>query len=82
MYLLTNCAACAAPLALDAPRCVRCQTRYAEKAATRYAIEQLSSSASSLEIQAFAESCFGAPRGALDAKKAAIDDLWREAQNG
>ena len=54
----------------------------AEKAATRYAIEQLSSSASSLEIQAFAESCFGAPRGALDAKKAAIDDLWREAQNG
>ena len=54
----------------------------AEKAATRYAIEQLSSSASSLEIQAFAESCFGAPRGSLDAKKAAIDDLWREAQNG
>ena len=25
--ILTNCAACAAPLALDAPRCVRCQTR-------------------------------------------------------
>ena len=28
MYLLSNCAACAAPLALDAPRCVRCLTRY------------------------------------------------------
>ena len=26
--LLTTCAACAAPLAHDAPRCVRCKTRY------------------------------------------------------
>ena len=26
--LITNCAACAAPLAHDAPRCVRCKTRY------------------------------------------------------
>ena len=26
--LLINCAACAAPLAHDAPRCVRCRTRY------------------------------------------------------
>jgi hypothetical protein len=26
--LLINCAACAAPLANDAPRCVRCRTRY------------------------------------------------------
>ncbi len=26
--ILTNCAACAAPLAHDAPRCVRCWTRY------------------------------------------------------
>jgi len=26
--LLTNCAACAAPLAHNAPRCVRCRTRY------------------------------------------------------
>ena len=26
--ILTKCAACAAPLALDAPRCVRCKTRY------------------------------------------------------
>jgi hypothetical protein len=26
--ILTNCAACAAPLAHNAPRCVRCQTRY------------------------------------------------------
>ena len=26
--ILTNCAACAAPLAHDAPRCVRCQVRY------------------------------------------------------
>ena len=25
---MTNCAACAAPLAHDAPRCVRCKTRY------------------------------------------------------
>jgi len=29
--ILTNCAACAAPLALDAPRCVRCQIRYCDK---------------------------------------------------
>ena len=28
MFLLVNCAACAAPLAHDAPRCVRCKTRY------------------------------------------------------
>ena len=26
--ILTNCAACAAPLAHDAPRCVRCKIRY------------------------------------------------------
>ena len=26
--ILTNCAACAAPLAHNAPRCVRCWTRY------------------------------------------------------
>ena len=133
MYLLTNCAACAAPLALDAPVCVRCRTRYcdancqqdhwrrghkqickkihrrggaeryyadkkykeavaeaveapkfstAEEAAVRYAIEQLSFSASSLQIQEFAESCLGAPRGALDAKKAAIDHLWHKAKGG
>ena len=29
--LLTNCAACAAPLANSAPKCVRCQTRYCNK---------------------------------------------------
>ena len=28
--LLTTCAACAAPLALNAPRCVRCWTRYCD----------------------------------------------------
>ena len=53
-----------------------------EKAATLYAIEQLSSSASALEIREYAERCLGAPQGYLDAKKAAIDDLWREAQSG
>ena len=30
VYLLTNCAACAAPLAHNAPRCVRCFTRYCD----------------------------------------------------
>ena len=29
--ILTNCAACAAPLAHDAPRCIRCKTRYCNK---------------------------------------------------
>ena len=29
--ILTNCAACAAPLAHDAPRCIRCHTRYCNK---------------------------------------------------
>ena len=28
--ILTNCAACAAPLAHTAPRCVRCWTRYCD----------------------------------------------------
>ena len=28
--MLTNCAACAAPLAHDAPRCIRCKTRYCD----------------------------------------------------
>ena len=28
--ILTTCAACAAPLALDAPRCIRCRTRYCD----------------------------------------------------
>ena len=30
VYLITNCAACAAPLAHNAPRCVRCFTRYCD----------------------------------------------------
>ena len=30
LMILTNCAACAAPLAHDAPRCVRCKTRYCD----------------------------------------------------
>ena len=29
--ILTTCAACAAPLAHNAPRCVRCWTRYCRK---------------------------------------------------
>ena len=29
--ILTSCPACAAPLAHDAPRCVRCHTRYCNK---------------------------------------------------
>ena len=29
--ILTTCAACAAPLAHNAPRCVRCHTRYCNK---------------------------------------------------
>ena len=29
--ILTTCAACAAPLAHDAPRCVRCKLRYCNK---------------------------------------------------
>ena len=29
--ILTNCAACAAPLAHTAPRCIRCHTRYCNK---------------------------------------------------
>ena len=33
--ILTNCAACAAPLAHDAPRCVRCQTRYCSELCLR-----------------------------------------------
>merc|ERR1711991_915442 len=28
--ILTNCAACAAPLAHNAPRCIRCHTRYCD----------------------------------------------------
>ena len=28
--IITNCAACAAPLAHNAPRCVRCKTRYCD----------------------------------------------------
>ena len=28
MFLLTTCASCAASLSLDAPKCVRCKTRY------------------------------------------------------
>jgi hypothetical protein len=32
--ILTTCAACAAPLAHDAPRCIRCHVRYCNKNAT------------------------------------------------
>ena len=32
--ILTTCPACAAPLAHDAPRCVRCKTRYCNKLAS------------------------------------------------
>ena len=56
----------------------------AEEAAVLTAIKCLKrlSSASKHLIQEYAESCLGAPEGALDAKKAAIDDLWRAAQSG
>ena len=30
IHLLTKCAACAAPLAHNAPRCVRCKVRYCD----------------------------------------------------
>ena len=30
VYLLTTCPACAAPLAHDAPRCVRCKLKYCD----------------------------------------------------
>ena len=30
IMILTTCAACAAPLAHNAPRCVRCKTRYCD----------------------------------------------------
>ena len=33
--ILTTCASCAAPLAHNAPRCVRCQTRYCNKTCHR-----------------------------------------------
>ena len=33
--ILTNCAACAAPLAHTAPRCMRCATRYCKLACQR-----------------------------------------------
>ena len=35
MYLLTQCASCAAPLSLDAPKCVRCKTRYCNASCQR-----------------------------------------------
>ena len=38
--ILTNCAACAAPLAHDAPRCVRCKTRYCD-ATCQHGIDNL-----------------------------------------
>ena len=37
--ILTNCAACAAPLAHDAPRCVRCKVRYCNRTCQRELIE-------------------------------------------
>ena len=39
--ILTNCAACAAPLAHNAPRCVRCQTRYCNKTCQHEAAREL-----------------------------------------
>ena len=56
----------------------------AEEAAVLTAIRCLKrlSSASKHLIQEYAESCLGAPAGALDGKKAAIDGLWRAAQSG
>ena len=57
----------------------------AEEAAVLKAIAKwrdLPNMASGSMVRMAAERILGAPRGALDAKKAAIDDLWREAQNG
>ena len=36
--ILTNCAACAAPLTHDAPRCIRCKIRYCD--ATEVALRE------------------------------------------
>ena len=38
--ILTTCAACAAPLAHDAPRCIRCHTRYCNKTSSLADLER------------------------------------------
>ena len=43
--ILTNCAACAAPLAHDAPRCVRCKIRYTHGRSSRTTVPRSTISA-------------------------------------
>ena len=51
--ILTNCAACAAPLAHDAPRCVRCHTRYCNK--TCQLIAAINHAGTLLDLKRFEE---------------------------
>ena len=55
--ILTNCAACAAPLAHTAPRCVRCHTRYCNQTChgahpfTKGAVRELQQSRAALRAR-------------------------------
>ena len=47
--ILTNCAACAAPLAHNAPRCVRCWTRYCDYNDSGATLDNLREAVTTLE---------------------------------
>ena len=63
--ILTNCAACAAPLAHTAPRCVRCQTRYCTIRAALNLCVSLSNLERFEEARALAQKTIPAVRCAL-----------------
>ena len=47
--ILTTCAACAAPLAHNAPRCVRCKLRYCNAMDIRVTLDDLREAVTALE---------------------------------
>ena len=84
--ILTKCAACAAPLAHDAPRCVRCLTRYCsstcQHARTLYektaaTLDDLREAVTTLEeIERIARRVLGGAHPTT----AGIEDTLRDAQ--
>ena len=72
--ILTNCAACAAPLAHNAPRCVRCHTRYCN-ATCQHTLGDLREALNTLEeIEPTARRVFG---GAHPTTMQMVQDLQK-----
>ena len=78
--ILTNCAACAAPLAHNAPRCVRCWTRYCDATCQHDLTAATNYSSSLLSLKRFEEAKSILSKATRVARRALGEDHIRTLQ--